>query len=101
MDSQLDNEIPNNILENDINLVSGGELDTDLLVLELNLKSHEQIHTTKPYSILNQLVSSPPIHNSTNTTTSTTSSTISHSFFFMITTRAHSTNSTANPTLTL
>ena len=101
MDSQLDSETLNSILENDIILESGGESDTGLPVPDLDVNSHEEIHTMKHFSILDELVASPSTHNSTNSTTSTTSSTHSHLFCFMITTIPHSTISTANPTFTL
>ena len=101
MDSQLDSETLNSILENDIILESGGESDTGLLVPDLDFNSHEEIHTMKQFSILDELVASPSTHNSKNSTTSTTSSTISHLFCFMVTTTPHSTISTANTTFTL
>ena len=56
--------------------------------------------TTTPFSILDELLASPPISNSTNTTTSITSSTITHPLCCMTTITAHSNISTTNPTLT-
>ena len=81
--------------------LSGGESDIDLLRPDLEVNSHDDIHNTKTFSILDELLARPPTHNSTNTTTSTTSSTISHPLSFMITTTAHSTISTTNSILTL
>ena len=76
MDTQVDSEILASILEYDMILVSGG--DIDILGPDLVVNSHEDMHTTKPFSILDELMTSQPTHNLTNTTTSTTSSTISH-----------------------
>ena len=45
--------------------LSGGESDTDLLGPDLGVNSHEDINTTKPFSVLDELIASPPIHNST------------------------------------
>ena len=101
MDSQIDSETLNNILENDMISLSGGESDANLLGPDVDVNSHEDIPTTKPFSILEELLTSPPTHNSTNTTTSTTSSTTFHSLSFMITATAYSTISTNNPTLAL
>ena len=81
--------------------LSGGESDTDLLGPDPDANSQEDMHITKPFSILDELPASLPIRNSTKTTTSTTSSTISYPLCFMITTTAHSTVSTTNSTLTL
>ena len=86
MENQLDNEALSNIFENDIYLLSGGESDTDLLGPDLDVNSHEDIHTMKPFSRLDEMLPRPPIHNSTNTTMSTTLYTITHPLSFMITT---------------
>ena len=75
MDSQVDSETLNNLLENDMISLSGAESDIDLLGLIQKI-SREDMRTKKKFSILDELLASPPIHNSTNTTTSTTSSTI-------------------------
>ena len=41
--------------------LSGGESDTDLLGPDLGVNSHEDIHTAKSFSILDELIASPPI----------------------------------------
>ena len=86
MDSQTDSEALDNFFENDMILLSGGELDTGLLGPDLDVNFHKDVYNTKPFSILDELMASPPIHYSTNTTKFTKSSTISHPLFFMITT---------------
>ena len=101
MDSQIDSETMEKMLQNDTISISGGESNADLPVPALDVNSHEDINTSKPFSILDELMVSLPTHNSTHTTMSTTSSTIYHLLSFMITTTAHSTVSTANPTTTL
>ena len=76
MDSQVDSETLNNLLENDMISLSGGESDIDLLGSDPYTNSREDMRTKKHFSVLDELLASPPIHNSTNTTKSTTSSTI-------------------------
>lgn len=83
VDSQIDNEILNNILDNDIILLSCKESDVDLLEPDDGLNLHKNMDTTKPCSILDELNASLPNHNikhqySTNTTIFATLSTISH-----------------------
>ena len=73
MDSQLDSETLNNLLENDIISLSGGESDKDLLGSDPDTNSREDIRIKKHFSILDELMASPPMHNSTNTDMSTTS----------------------------
>ena len=73
MDSQVDSETLNNLLENDIISLSGGKSDKDLLRSEPDTNSREDMRIKKHFSILNELLASPPIHNSTNTDMSTTS----------------------------
>ena len=63
MDSQIDSEILDNILENHIISLSGGESDIDLLGPDLGLNLHEDIDTMKPYSILDELMASRPTCN--------------------------------------
>ena len=105
MDGQIGSETLHNILENYVISLSGRESYRDLLVPDLDVNSHEDTHTTnhaqRPFSILDELMTSPATHNSTITTTSTTSSTISHPLSFMITSTAHSTISTTNPMPTI
>ena len=101
MDSQVDSKTLNNLLEHDMISLSGGESDTDLLRPHLDTNSQEDMHTTTPFSTLDELLASPPIRNSTNTTPSSTSSTIAHPLYCMTITTTHSTISTTNPTLTL
>ena len=100
MDSQIDSELLDSMLEKDIILLSSEETDTDLLGSDLDLNLHD-IDTTKPYSILDELMACPPTHNtkhqySTNTTTSTTSSTICFPLSTMTTITTHSTINTTN-----
>ena len=73
MDSQVDSETLNNLLENDIISLSGGESDKDLLGSDPDTNSREDMRIKKHFSILDELLASPPIHNSTNTDMSTTS----------------------------
>ena len=105
MDGQIGSETLHNILENDVISLSARESYRDLLVPDLHINSHEDTHTTnhahRPFSILDELMTSPATHNSTITTTSTTSSAISHPLSFMITSTAHSTMSTTNSTSTI
>ena len=63
IDSQIDSELLDSILENDIISLSGGKSDTDLLGHDLDLNLNENMDTTKPYSILDELVACPPTHN--------------------------------------
>ena len=104
MDSQIDSEMLDNILENDIILLIGGESDINLLGPDLGLDLYEDMDTTKLYSILDELMASKTTYNikhqySTNTTTSTTPSNISHSLSNMTITATHSTITTTNPIL--
>ena len=73
MDSQVDSETLNSLLENDIISLSGGESDKDLLGSDPDTNSWEDMCIKKYFSILDELLASPPIHNSTNTDMSTTS----------------------------
>ena len=101
MDSQIDRKTLDNFLENDMISLSGWELNTDFLGPDFDVIYYKDIHITKPFSILQELMASPPTHNSTNTNTSTTSSTISHPLTLMISTTSHSTISTTNPSPTI
>ena len=94
MDSKADSETLNNLLENDMIPLSGEESDIDLLGPDPDINSQEDMRITKPFSILDELLASPPIRNSTNTTTPTTSSTITHPLSCMIATTTYSTIST-------
>ena len=98
MDSQVDSET---LLQNDMISLSGGESDIDLLGSDPCIYSQEDMRTTKPFSILDELLTSPPICNSTNTNTSTTSSTITHPLSCMTVTTTYSTINTTIPTHTL
>ena len=98
MDSQIDSEALNNLLEDDMISLSGGELDTP----NTDGNNQNDIHIIKPISILDELLASPPIDNSTNTTMSTSPSTISRPLYSIITTttRHFATNIIdSNPTL--
>ena len=101
MDSQVDSETLNNLLVNDMISLSSEESDIDLLGSDPNTNSRDDMRTTKHFSILDELLASPPIPNSTNTTTSTTSSTITHLLSCMIVTTTHSTINTTIRTHTL
>ena len=81
--------------------LSGGESDIDLLGPDPDTNSREDLCTTKPFSILVELLASPPIRNSINTNTSTTSSTTTHPLSCMITTTTYSAINTTISTLTL
>ena len=96
MDSQVNSEALNNLLENDTIWPN-----IDLLGSDPDTNSREDMHITKPFSILNELVDSPPTRNSINTTTSTPSCTITHPLSCMIVTTTYSTINTTNPTHTL
>ena len=78
MDSQVDSETLNNLLENDMISLSGGESDIDLMGSDPDTNYREDMRTTKHFSILDKLLASSTTRNSTNSTTSTTSSTINH-----------------------
>ena len=101
MDSQIEGKTLDNFLENDMISLSGWELDTDFLGPDLDVIYHKDVHTIKPFSILNELMTSLPTHNSTNTNTFTISCTISHPLTLMIITTSHSTISTINPSPTI
>ena len=81
--------------------LSGWELNADFLGPDWDVTYHKYVHTTKPFSILDELMASPPTHNSANTNTFTISSTISHPLTLMITTTSHSTISTINHSSTI
>ena len=68
MGSQIDSETMEKMLQNDTISISGGESNADLPVPALDVNSHEDIHTSKPFSILDELMVSLPTHNSTHTT---------------------------------
>ena len=100
MDSQVDSENLSNLLENDKISLSGGESDIDLLGSDSDTNPQEDICTTKTFSVLDQILVSPPICNSTNTTTSSTSCPITNRVSCMIVTTTYSTISTTIPTRT-
>ena len=81
--------------------ISGGESDIDLLGSNPDTNYREDMRTTKHFSILDEILTTPPTRNSTNTTSSTTSSTITHPLSYMIVTTAHSTINTTISTHTL
>ena len=60
MDSQVHNETLN-LLENDMNSLRTGESDTDLLGSDPDTSSLEDMRTRNPFSILDELLASPPI----------------------------------------
>ena len=70
----MNSELRGKILENDMIWLSGGESDVDLLGPDVGLGLEEDLDTTKPYSIIDELMDSPPTHHtkyqhSTNTIT--------------------------------
>ena len=73
----------------------------NLLGSDPDTNSQEDMNLTKSFSILDELLASPPICNSTNTTTSTPSSTITQPLSYMIVTTTYSTINTTIPTHTL
>ena len=73
----------------------------NILGSDPDTNSREDMSLTKPFSILDELLASPPICNSTNTTTSTPSSTITQPLSYMIVTTTYSTVNTTIPTHTL
>ena len=52
----MDSELLNQILEEDIISLSGGESDTDLTGLK------EDLNTTRPYATIGELIDGPPTH---------------------------------------
>ena len=93
MDSQMHSELLNQILEEDIILLSGGESDTDLMGLDKDL------NITRLYSIIDELMDGPPTQH-TKHQTSTVFSTISHPLATMTTSRRYSNINTTTPTNT-
>ena len=96
MDSQMNSELLNKILEYDIILLSSCESDIDLLGLDLDVELEEGFDTIKQYSIIDKLRDGPPTHHtkhqySLNSITSTLFSTVSHSLSPMTTIETHST----------
>ena len=74
----MNSELRGKILENDMIWLSGGESDVDLLGPDVGLGLEEDLDTTKPCSIIDELMDSPPTHHttyqqSTNTITFTNS----------------------------
>ena len=100
MDSQADSKNLNNLFKNDMVSLSSRESNIDLLGSDRDTNTREDIRTTKTFSVLDQILASPPIRNSTNTTTSTTSSTITHTLSCMIVTKTYSTINATIPTHT-
>ena len=105
MDSQMNSELLDKILEDDMISLSGSESDVSLLGPDLGLHLEEDLETTKPYFTIDELMDGPPTHHtkyqhSTNTTTSTIFSTVSHPLFTMTTTTTHSTINTTSLTPT-
>ena len=85
--------------------LSGGESDVVLLGADPSLDVEKDLDTTKPYSIIGELIDGPPTHHtkyqhSSITTTSTIFSTVSGSLSTMTTSTTHSTTNTTSPTPT-
>ena len=98
----MNSELLEKILEDDIISVSGGKSDVDLLGPDFGLDIEEDLSTTKPYSIIDQLMDGPTTHHSkyrhsTNTITSTIFSTVSHPLSIVTITKTHSTINTTSP----
>ena len=79
----MNSELRDKSLEDDIIWLSGSESDVDLLGPDLVLDLEEDLDTTKSYSIIDELMYSPPTHHakyqhSTNTIMFTILSTVSH-----------------------
>ena len=89
----MGSELLNQIFEEDIILLSGGESDTELIEPE------EDLNETQPYSIIDELMDDPPNHY-TNHQTSIIFSTISHPLATMATTTTASTINTTPSTST-
>ena len=66
MESQMSRELLDKFLEDDIIALSGGELDDNLLGsdMEENFENHHP--STKPYSIIDELMDNPPTHHNKN-----------------------------------
>ena len=58
----MNSELLNEMLERDIISLSGGECDIDLLGPDLGLDPKEDLNTTKPYSITDELMDGPATH---------------------------------------
>lgn len=83
MDSQMNSELLDKILQDHIISLSGGESNIDLLEADIGLDLQEDLDTNKPYSITDELMNDPPTHHakyqlSTNTITPTIFYTVSH-----------------------
>lgn len=83
MDSQMNSELLDKILQGHIISLSGGESNIDLLEADIGLDLQEDLDTNKPYSITDELMNDPPTHHvkyqlSTNTITPTIFYTVSH-----------------------
>ena len=105
MESQTNIELLDKILEDDMISLSGGESDVVLLGADPSLDVEKDLDTTKPYSIIGELIDGPPTHHtkyqhSSITTTSTIFSTVSGSLSTMTTSTTHSTTNTTSPTPT-
>ena len=100
--SQINSELLHKILEDFIISLSGGESDVDLLGPDFGLDIEEDLNTTKPYSIIDELMDGPTTHHTkyqhfTNTITSTIFSTVSHPLSTRTTTKTHSTINSTSP----
>ena len=104
MDSQMNSELLDKILDDDMISLSGVESDVDILGPDLGLNLEEDLDTTKPYSIIDELMDGPPTHHTkyqhSTFQHSTTFSNVSHSLSTMTTTTKHSTINTTSPTPT-
>ena len=62
MDSQMNSELLNEMLEGNIISLSSGESNIDLLGPDFGLDPKEGLNTTKPYSIIDELMDGSPTH---------------------------------------
>ena len=71
MDSEINSIVLNEMLEEDIISLSGGESDTDLLQSDFGRNAKED-QITRPYSIIDELMDGPPTHQTQHQHTSVT-----------------------------
>ena len=68
MDSQMNGELLNEMLEGDIISLSGGESDSDLLGPDFGRDPKEDLNTRR-YSIIDELMDDPPTHRTIHSNT--------------------------------
>ena len=65
----MNSELLNEMLEGDIISLRGGESDIELLGPDFGLDLKEDQNTTKPYSIIDELMDGPPTHRTNHSST--------------------------------